>query len=371
LLSVHDLGGFLAGLAKKMVHEHGSARWLCVSNYACRVRPIISGEVSVSVRSLRRALTLGVFAAVSSASLTTVSPVTAQAATPITIAIPAYFTDEALWDKALDTPAVQYVIGHPLVPVAGQSYVADKELASRLTQAKAKGKTPLVYVTAGYDKVDWRVVADRIDVILDAYPAAAGVFIDEINYDQCEKYSLLTKGSGSVKGVRARQANKLIVLNPGAPLLNCYDGLADGYVTLERAEKDIPAWTDNVNLPGNASSYAWMFKEPSRSRMWQMVHSVNPGSAAAAVDAAVARNASVLYLTDDVLPNPYDSLPSDAVFKAVLERVGQYTSGAAPLPAVKQLVIPKAAAEAPAPKVAPKKTTKKPVARKTTAKRKR
>jgi hypothetical protein len=320
----------------------------------------------VSVRSLRRALTLGVFAAVSSASLTTVSPVPAQAqaAPPLSIAVPAYFTDEALWEKALNTPAVQYVIGHPLVPVAGQTYAADKELAGRLVQAKAKGKTPLVYVTAGYDKVEWRVVADRIDTILDAYPAAAGVFIDEINYDQCEKYSLLTKGSGTVKGVRARHANKLIVLNPGAPILNCYDGLADGYVTLERAEKDIPAWTSNVNLPGNASSYAWMFKEPSRSRMWQMVHSVNPGSAAAAVDAAVARNASVLYLTDDVLPNPYDSLPSDAVFKAVLDRVGQYSSGATPLPVVKQLVVPsQAASKAPA----PKKTVKK----RTTVKRKR
>jgi Spherulation-specific family 4 len=340
------------------------------SNYALRVRSITSEKFPVSVRSFRRALALGVLTAVGSVSLFSVNPLKAQAATPITIAIPAYFTDDALWQKALDTPAVQYVIGHPLVPVAGQAYIADKDLAAHLAQAKAKGKIPLVYVTGGYDKVDWKVVADRIDTILDAYPAASGVFIDEINYDQCEKYTSLTKGAGTVKGVRTRQANKLIVLNPGAPLLNCYDGLADGYVTLERAEKDIPAWTENVNLAGNASAYAWMFKDESRKGMWQMVHSVAPANAAAAVDAAVARNASVLYLTDDTLPNPYDSLPGDATFKAVVDRVTQYSNGTTPLPVVKQLSVPKAGATVTT--AAPgKATTNSTVTKKTTRKGKR
>ncbi len=324
----------------------------------------------MSVRFFRRSLALGLLAALGSASLAGVNPVRASAATPISIAIPAYFTDDALWDKALATPAVQYVIGHPLVPVAGQSYVADKDLAARLAQAKAKGKIPLVYVTGGYDKVDWRVVADRIDTVLGAYPAAAGVFIDEINYDQCEKYSSLTKGAGSVKGVRARQANKLIVLNPGAPLLNCYDGLADGYVTLERAEKDIPAWTENVNLAGNVPFYSWMFTEASRPRIWQMIHSVSPANAVAAVDSAMARNASVVYITDDVMANPYDSLPSEEMFKAIVDRVTQYSSGATPLPAVKQLVVSKASSVVTTKKASTsKKTTRKAVVRRTTKKK--
>ena len=324
----------------------------------------------MSVRSFRRWLALGVFAAFGSAALSGVSPVRAVAATPISIAVPAYFTDDALWDKALATPAVQYVIGHPLVPVAGQTYVPDKELAGRLAQAKAKGKIPLVYVTGGYDKVDWRVVAERIDTILDAYPAAAGVFIDEINYDQCAKYSSLTKGSGSTKGVRARQANKLIILNPGAPLLNCYEGLADGYVTLERADKDIPAWVENVNLVGNVPFYSWMFTESSRPRMWEMIHSVSPANAVGAVDAALARNASVLYITDDVFPNPYDSLPSEDMFKAIVDRVTQYSNGTTPLPAVKQLVVTKAASVATSKTTTKKKkTTRKAVVRRTTKKK--
>jgi Spherulation-specific family 4 len=327
----------------------------------------------VASRILRRTFAASVIALVGSASFALTNPTIAVAADPaVSVAVPAYFVDDALWTKALDTPAVRYVIGHPLAPVAGEAYKADPELADRLAQAKAKGKITLVYVTGGYDKVDWRVVADRIDTVLAAYPAAAGVFIDEINYDQCEKYSSLSKGTAAVKGIRARQPGKLIVLNPGAPMLNCYDGLADGYVNLERADRDIPAWTTNVNLAGNVPYYSWMFSAANRPKMWQAIHSVNPSNASAAVDAALSRNASVLYITDDVMPNPYDTLPTDATWKSVLDRVGQYNSGQIALPPLRGVPIPsaKSADAAPSTTVKPgsKPTTKKAV-RKTTKRR--
>jgi hypothetical protein len=314
------------------------------------------------------------------------TPASAAVAT-VSIAVPAYFVDDALWDKALATPEVGFVIGHPLPPEDGKAYKADPDLQARLAKAKSKGKTTLVYVTGGYDKIDWTVVADRIDTVLNAYPAADGVFIDEINYNQCDKYVSLTKGAGSVKGVRGRHADKLIVLNPGAPILNCYEGLADGYVNLERAEQDIPAWTANVNLAGNVPFYSWMFTAANRPKMWEMVHTVAPAGGAAAVDAALARNASVLYLTDDLGPtedlvksnpneaakrNPYDSLGSAAFFAAVVDRVGQYATSRTALPAVKQLTLPAGATPTTtaAANTTKKATTKKKATvRKTTKKR--
>lgn len=305
------------------------------------------------LRHLRRTVAASIataFVAASAVAVSVVSPTPASAATnAVTIAVPAYFTDDALWNKVIATPEVTYVIGHPLAPVAGQTYKADPDLQARLAKAKAAGKTTLVYVTGGYDKVDWQVVADRIDTVLGAYPAADGVFIDEINYNQCEKYSSLTKGTGSAKGVRQRQANKLIVLNPGAPMLNCYEGLADGYVNLERAERDIPAWTENVNMAGNVPFYSWMFTAANRPKMWEVIHSVASNNASGAVDAALARNASVIYLTDDVVrdiakDNPYDNLPTDAFFKALTDRVAEYNAGKSALPAVKALVAPPTAA---------------------------
>ena len=258
----------------------------------------------------------------------------------ISIAVPAYFTDQALWDKVIATKEVGYVVGHPDAPAAGQGYVADKDLVARLDKAKGAGKKTYVYVTAGYDKVDWKVVADKIDSAFTAYPNVDGVFIDEINYDQCDKYKFLANGEGTIKGVKARHPGKLVVLNPGAPILNCYDGLGDGYLNLERADKDVADWVSNVNLPSNVPFYEWMFKPERRSQIWEIVHSVPPARIKAAVDDALTRNASILYVTSDTLPNPYDSLSDDASFQALIDRVDDYNSGKVALPSVLKLTAP-------------------------------
>ena len=285
----------------------------------------------------------------------------AQGKPSVSLAVPAYFSDDASWEKVINTSIVSYVIGHPDSPAIGSKFAADQDLTRHFDAAKAKGKTTLMYVAAGFDKIGWETVADRIDSAFDAYPNVDGVFIDEINYDQCDKYASLSKGSGSIKGVRARHPGKLVILNPGAPILNCYQGLADGYLNLERADKDVPAWTDNVNLPGNTPFYAWMFKPETRATIWQMVHTVASSKAEQAVDDAVSRNASVLFITPDSLPNPYDKLPDDATWTKIIERVNQYANGKLALPVVKQLVVPAAATTTAAASASATTTTKKPL----------
>lgn len=277
---------------------------------------------------------------------TALQPAQAQTA-PISIAVPAYFKDDALWDKVIDTPTVGWVIGHPDTPPSGR-FVQEKDLAEKLNRAKAKGKKTLVYVTAGYDKEGWESVADKVDSALAAYPMADGVFLDEILYNECQKYNALSKGTGGLKGVRDRQPNKLIVLNPGAPMLKCYEGLADAYLNLERADKDVPGWLENVNLSGNIPEYAWMFQSARRSQIWQMVHSVPANRMSAAVDEALQRNASVLFLTPDLMPNPYDRLPDDAAWTAMINRVEEYRTGKVALPGLRGVPtqVPAAAAGA-------------------------
>ncbi len=299
----------------------------------------------------------------------------AQANPPISIAVPAYFKDGAEWDRVLETAAVGWVVGHPDTPAIGDPYKTEKELADRLAAAKAKGKKTLVYVTAGYDKVSAEKVADRVDSAFAAYPGVDGVFLDEILYNECDKYKALSVGSGSVKGIKARNPGKLVVLNPGAPMLACYKGLADGYLNLERANANVGEWLDNVNLPGNYSEYNWMFGSDVRSSIWQMVHSVAADKMAAATDDAISRNATVLYVTTETLPNPYDNLPNAAAWTAFVNRVNDYNSGKAAAPKVLQLKVPAAAAATVTTKAtssgsatATKKTAKK-TAKKTVKKR--
>lgn len=296
----------------------------------------------------------------------------AQATGGVQLAVPAYFTDKALWDKLVNTSAVKYVIAHPLPPEAGKSYTADAALTANIAAAKAKGKTVLVYVTGGYDQQTWQVVVDKIGTVLGAYPSADGVFIDEINYNQCDKYKALSAGDATTKGVRSRFPGKMIVLNPGAPLLNCYEGTADGYLNLERPQADVQAWIDNVNLPGNVPYYSWMFKSSIRPQMWQMIHGVKTADVVAQLDAAIARNAGVVFITDDLLPNPYDQLPTDPAWNALTAKVNAYNAGTATMPTpstLKGMTATAAAAPASTMKIAVttkktvKKTTKKTVKR--------
>lgn len=314
-------------------------------------------------RFLRRSA-FALTAIVAAAGFTHLPSAQAQSNPKITIAVPAYFKDGADWDRVLDTAAVGWVVGHPDTPADG-NYKTDKELADRLAAAKAKGKKTLVYVTAGYDKVSATVVADRVDSALAAYPGVDGVFLDEILYNECDKYKALANGSGSLKGIKARNPGKLVVLNPGAPMLACYKGLADGYLNLERADANVKEWLDNVKLPGNYSEYNWMFGSDIRPQMWQMVHSVPADRMAAAADDAVSRNATVLYLTPELLPNPYDNLPSVSAWTAFVNRVNDYNAGKVALPPVLILKAPSAAAA-----TAPPTTKKATTTAKTTTKKK-
>ncbi len=272
---------------------------------------------------------------------THIAPASAQNR-QVSIAVPAYFDDDALWDRAIGASQVSYIIGHPATPVNGK-YTTNPALAAHLADAKKAGKTTLVYVTAGYEKVTWQTLGDQIESAIAAYPQADGVFLDEIGYNQCDKFGSLTKGAGALKGIKSRIANKLVVLNPGAPIVTCFEGYGDGFVNLERADAKIGEWITNVNEPGNVPFYSWMFKAENRPRIWQMIHDVPTARISDAVDAALTRNASVLFLTNDKLPNPYDSLPDADTWKALLDRVDAYNSGKIALPAVIKLKEPVAA----------------------------
>ncbi len=294
--------------------------------------------MSVRIASARHLIALGVGATVSVAALVGAPTAPAQTVTApkISIAVPAYFQDQTAWDRVLATPEVSYVIGHPTYPVAPAAFAVtlEKDLADHLAQAKAKNKTVLVYVTAGYDKVTFQEVADRVGKVLAVYPNVDGVFLDEILFNECDKYKNLVQGA---QGLRTRFPGKQIVLNPGAPILNCYEGLADGYLNMERAYPDVQGWIDNVNLPGNVPFYSWMFKPERRQQIWQIVHSVPNDQLVKAVDETLTRNVSVLYVTPDVLPNAFDTLPDDSAWKLITQRVADYNSGKVALPAVLQL----------------------------------
>jgi hypothetical protein len=127
--------------------------------------------------------------------------------------------------------------------------------------------------------------------------------------------------------ISARYPDDHIIINPGMPVDQCYDDIADTIVTFENT---YAVYTD-ANNPLNQTP-AWQLNHPDPSKFWHLVYDV-PTEAAMrlAVAESKIRNAGYVYVTDDrlvvdgtrVVDFPWDTIPSywDAELAAADGRV--------------------------------------------------
>ena len=98
-----------------------------------------------------------------------------------------------------------------------------------------------------------------------------------------------------VRGV----SGALVALNPGTVPDEAYATLADLLVLFEGSYDQYRSWAPP----------AWQEYYP-RERFWHLVYATPRRRADAALRTADRRSAGVVYVTDDVLDNPWDRLPS-------------------------------------------------------------
>ncbi len=222
----------------------------------------------------------------------TTAAATTTTAPPITAAVPAYFTPSPLWDVMLGTANTGDVRVSIAVmnPANGPGVAPDAGYARVIALAKQKGVRVLGYVATGYG-AGTAVLAD-----IDSYKRFYGVtdiFLDEATVD-CPS---LRTYQPWIAAVRANGG--LAAVNPGIIPAACWADAADIIVTFE----------------GPFDSYLryqgppWASGHPS-SRFWNIVYAVPPGSASFVRDLAGRHRVGLLYATEDVLPNPYDTLPA-------------------------------------------------------------
>ena len=66
-----------------------------------------------------------------------------------------------MWERAIRSPAVSWIVAHPDVVELGRPYERNDTLNDLIASAKAAGKKVAVYNSARYDKEDWEPTADR------------------------------------------------------------------------------------------------------------------------------------------------------------------------------------------------------------------
>ncbi len=214
---------------------------------------------------------------------------------PLKIGIPAYFYPDAQWDAVVAAGAKAAVM--IVNPDSGAGAAADPVYAEAITRAKNAGILVLGYVSTAYgDRAEAEVFLD-IDNYANWY-GVSGYFFDEVSgaaecaFDK-KYYDRATNRAGtSLPG-------SYVAFNPGTDTCEYFLNIADVIVTFEDSAAAYAVW----------AAPDWTRQQPA-ARFWHLVLDTAESELASTLERAVANNVATVYVTDDVLDNPWDTLPS-------------------------------------------------------------
>jgi len=207
--------------------------------------------------------------------------------------IPAYFYPGSLWTQATSgAPVVDVMI---MNPASGPGTSQNPDYVTAVNNAKAAGIKVIGYVHTSYGSRDIDVVKGEIDLYKQWY-GVNGIFLDEVSssasdlpyYQNVSDYIRSTNGT-------------YVALNPGTVPDQGYVSLGDTTVIFEGSYNTYKTW----------SAPSWVFNYPA-SKFTHLVYatSTSKNMKDAILTRSKNRNAGYVYVTNDVLPNPWDTLPS-------------------------------------------------------------
>jgi hypothetical protein len=221
------------------------------------------------------------------------------------MAVPAYFYPVSYWPQMESAaPVASLVI---MNPASGPGVQVDQTYVTTVQSAQSNGLTVIGYVTSSYATRPLATVKAEIGKYLRWYHVD-GIFIDEASND-CAKRSYYMNLFNSIK---ARDSQLKVVINPGTNTQECFMASADIVINFENTYAVYRTWSPS----------GWESKYPA-SRFWHLVYGANETQMQRAITLSKQRNAGWVYVTNDVLPNPWDTLPADPYWTKELDRIKQ------------------------------------------------
>lgn len=237
--------------------------------------------------------------------LTLTAPVGAEANAkpePQKMAVPSYFYPGALWTKmGAAAPTVGLAV---INPASGPGDKPNTDYQAQVKAMQARGLSVLCYVHTSYGKRPAAEVNAEIDRAFQFY-GVNGVFLDEVSSGPADlPYYIACR-----KAIKAKNPKALTVLNPGNEVNEGYLNAGDVICTFESS---YDAYLHKYSAP------AWVTKYPA-SRFWHIITTTaTPAEMQKAVALSKERHAGWVYVTPDVEPNPYDTLPEGAYWTSEL-----------------------------------------------------
>lgn len=235
-------------------------------------------------------------------TLLTLAPATPSRAAGLLV--PAYFYPS--WDDAQANHWDELIAAAPRVPLvailnpaSGPGARRIPDYARAVDSLRAAGGRVIGYVHTSYAQRPLKEALAEVDAYYQRY-ALDGVFFDETTGDTTAAHLAYYRACGEHVQQRAPQA--LVVLNPGADADQAYLESASCLLLFENDQSSIslldwqpPAWVTPQQV-GQVAVLAY--------------HLAGAPAMEAVLERALRAGAGWAYLTDDTLPNPWDTLPA-------------------------------------------------------------
>jgi hypothetical protein len=209
--------------------------------------------------------------------------------------IPAYFYPGSAWNAFMSSSAAAKTHSIVANPNNGPGSSIDSNYKSYIAKAQAAGVKVLGYVATTWGARATSAVNADIDRWYSWYKVD-GIFFDEgaVTSNKVSYYQTITNY------VKSKSSKNFVMINPGTYYqTSAYVNIADSHMVWENAYS---AYT-SFSMP------TWVRNYPAE-KFCHVVHSTPSSKMANAISLAKSRNVGYLFVTDDVMVNPYDRMPA-------------------------------------------------------------
>ena len=214
------------------------------------------------------------------------------------ILVPSYFYPRPGGDWArMEAAASRVPLTAILNPNSGPGKAVDPTYTAAVARLHAAGGHVVAYVSTDYGKRPAAQVHDDMARYAEFYPVD-GFFLDEMANDAAhvDHYAALYRHAKSLK------ATHRVIGNPGTTTV-------EAYLTRPAADVLVTFESEGSALAG-VSVAPWTTRHPA-DHFAHMLHTVARAETMADDLTRIAkRNVGLVYVTDDVMGNPYDKLPT-------------------------------------------------------------
>jgi len=209
--------------------------------------------------------------------------------------IPAYIYPGSAWNAFMTAASAAKTHSIIVNPNNGPGTAVDANYKTYIAKAQAAGVKVLGYVATTWGARSSSLVKADIDKWYSWYKAD-GIFFDEgaVASTKVSYYQDITNY------VKSKSTKNFVMINPGMYYqTSAYVPIADSHMVWENAYSAYSSFT----MP------SWVRNYPA-SKFCHVVHSTSASQMTNAINLAKQRNVGYLFVTDDVMVNPYDKMPS-------------------------------------------------------------